>query len=429
MLVIFMMAATSASAAIENPIWTSNGSPLTYGVPKAFGASSVTGLNMKWQSSGIPLWVQCSTLESSGTVENPASGVPGTFGAQSTGSKFKGCNLIVGNPLESEGTGCRVDSELPVSFLPLGEANSTLTKAGPGKVHLELPYMLMTFEIKSCHFGLFANYVWKMHAQPVGEETSASWPGELLFTDQTGYMQGGGTAELDFGLNVEGSGGTHIKSAIENIEEEVTPGHHYWYHGGGTRRGEGPRTRIAAGSPFPVSGGSTKLKVSSVISGVGIVLECTGSGSVEGNVENPIGGGDGIGNLLLNFGGCSMNVPKLSEAGCKVETGGIHTGTLAGTTVESGEKTPYRLTPAPGSAISQFRVTGCKVSALNGEYSMTGSLLVQPHMNSGSQLGSWSIPTEANAASTQPLRLRGQSTTVSGEMVVETGAKEVVTLG
>jgi hypothetical protein len=412
-MIVGMAAATAASAATKVPIWSSGGTHLPFGEEVSFSGSSVSGLNLKWNASGIPIWIQCENLSASGKVENYASGKPGTL-TPGGPFAFKGCQLV--EPGES--TKCSVPSELPVE-VQSGELTNTPYSSGG----LNLKNLYMTFYISGCSGGVFNNFQWKVLASPTGNEGTGAWPGEILFPEGTAVtVNGVYKGEMEFGLNVQGSGFTPIKVTEEEISEPSTPGHHYWYTGGGMRKGEGPRTLVTPGSPLSITGVTNSINLEATISGVATKISCSGAGSTTGSVENPTGEKNGIASASFGFVGCT--VPKPEKKSCVVEGGTISTNSLAGAL--SGGEWPLLQFKPTTSPIATFKVTGCTVGALNGTYTLDGSLFVSAYL-SGNPLGAWSIPSASNKAGSG-LTLRGQPASASGQVTAETSKGEVITL-
>jgi hypothetical protein len=422
-MIIGLVAASAASASTKVPIWTSGGTHLPFGTETSFSASSIHGMNLKWNAGGIPIWIQCETLSASGTVEDYASGKPGTLNpTPGTPFKFKGCHVVeVGEQTAWSGTTCSVPSEIPLE-INSGELTNTPYANGG----LKLFNLYMTFQINGCPGGIFQNFEWKVVGVggPTGNEGQGAWPGEVLFPEGTAVtLNSGYKGEIEFGLNIQGAGFTPIKIAEEEITEPNTPGHHYWYTGGGMRKGEGPRTLVTPGSPLAISGGSNTINLEASIAGVATKISCSGSGSTTGSVENPSGEKDGIASASFGFGGCTVVKPE--KKSCAVEGGSISTVSLAGSLYGAAQWPPLQFKPA-SDPIATFNVTGCTLAALNGKYELKGSLFVSPYLNS-EKPGMWAIPYGENHGKGF-FTMRGQPASASGEVTAETSKGEAVTL-
>ena len=416
-MIIGLLGATAASASTKVPIWSSGGTHLPFGEEVPFTGPSISGMNLKWNASGIPIWIQCVDLSASGTVENYASGKPGTLKPGEGPAAFQGCQLVEPSP---ETTGCHIPTELSVEMGSGELANSPYPNGG-----LTLQELSLTeFEIEGCKSGAFLNYPWKIVAtNPAGNEGKGAWPGEVLFPEGTAVkLNGVLNGEIEFGLNIQGSGFTPIKITEEEITKPSTPGHHYWYTGGGMRKGEGPFAVVPPGSPLAVSGGSNSITLESVPAGVTTVISCSGAGSTTGSVENPAGEKDGVANVSFGFVGCTVVKPE--KKSCTVEGGSISTASLVGSVTGAGEHPPFQLKPASGP-IATFNIVGCTVPSPNGKYDLTGSLIASPY---GGKPGIWTIPSASNGKSSGLLKLRGQAAGASGEVTAVNSKGEMVTL-
>jgi hypothetical protein len=420
-MIIGLIAASAASATVKVPIWSSGGTHLPFGTETSFSSTSVSGMNLKWKWGTVPFWIQCEKLSASGTVENYASGKPGTLAepASESAYKFKGCAVVeVGEQTAWGGTTCSVPSEIPVDFFPSELANTPYPNGG-----LKLSNFIFGFKINWCPGLVFHNYQWNVTGTPTGNEGQGAWPGEVLFPEETPVKVNGSlNGEIDFGLRLE-SGGTPIEITEEEITDPNTPGHHYWYTGGGMRKGEGPRTLVPPGSPLAITGGPSSLNLESIQAGVTTLISCSGAGSTTGSVENPAGEKDGIANTSFGFTGCTVVKPE--KKSCTVTGGSISTASLPGSLSGAGEW-PLLLFKAASGPMATFNVTGCTIAALNGPYELKGNLFASPYLNAG-KLGLWSIPAESNKAGSG-LTLRGQKTSASGSVTAETSEGEVVTL-
>ncbi len=141
-----------------------------------------------------------------------------------------------------------------------------------------------------------------------------------------------------------------------------------------------------------------------VVSGVSFELQATEVGGA-GTLVNGEEGGESYaaGEGVIALAG--VTVLKPAGKGCKVfgnealtEEGKITTNSLSETTKGQGDA--LKFTPASGTEIGAFWISGCSVAALNGKYSITGSFLGVP--NGGEVVFSHSAMTEANT-----LKVRG----------------------
>jgi len=407
---------SSASAAPQKiPIWRNGTDQLAYGKAISASGESVWGLNLHWTSGGPTLHfgMQCETLSASGVVENSAYGKPGTL--SNPKGTFKGCALT-----ESPTKECTVPKEIPVTFQTTTLSNAVYSQGGMNlKGNLEFK--------TTCPEGYWP-YTWKVSIDAQGYESG--FVGEQIFPEETSKVTVSNaypdaTIEFDMGLqsatlkNEEG----RISIGIHEIAE-ITYGHH-WYTGG-ARYGEAPKTLVPAGTPLAITKGSASATFESTQ--VGLLMKINCSGSVEGSVENPVGGGDGTSNITYNFSSCAVVLP--AGSGCTIEGGAIKTGALPGLISDPlAERPLLKFSPSSGTVIATFNLTGCTPAELNGLYKMTGSFYVYPQLNSGLLPGSWSIPISKNPKSGGPLRIRNQGASASGEVTAETSSGLLVTMG
>lgn len=143
--------------------------------------------------------------------------------------------------------------------------------------------------------------------------------------------------------------------------------------------------------------------------------------SVEFKAESAIGVGTQINEFLLGPGhlvnGTARlvysNVEMVKPAGkeCAVAGKEIETEPLDMTTANQGMG--LRFSPALGTVLAEFEVTGCKGSkaleALNGAWSMTGSVAAEPQ-------GATIVFTHAATTAQGTFKLRGQTAGIAGEL-------------
>jgi hypothetical protein len=417
--VVAMVTASAAAASTNVPIWTSGGTHLKFGENVTFSGASSTGMDLKWKAAGIPYWIECENLSGSGTVENYASGKAGTLASTAGAFKFVNCFVAeVGEQTAGGGTTCYVPSEIPVQ-INTGELTNTPYTAGG----LQLSNLSMEFQINGCPHGFGQGYTWHVAASPTGNEGAGAVPGEVLFPEGSSVkLNGSISGEMRFGLEVQDSGSSPIKIGEEAITEPSNPGHHYWYIGGGMRKGEGPRTLVAAGSPLSFSGGTNTITIEATIGGVAVKISCSGSGSATGSVENPVGGADGIATATFGFTSCIVVKPE--KPLCSVETGAFSAGPMSGSLILGEQWPPIGFT-TESKTLSTLTVGGASCPpSLKGTYKVSGTLAVQPYLSLSSP-NRWQIPKALNTGGT--ILLRGQVATAYGEVTVE-HAGEVVTL-
>jgi hypothetical protein len=411
-MIIGLGVAHAASAATKVPIWTAGGTHLPFGTEVSYGGSAASGLNLKWHQSGLPLWIQCNTLASTGKVENYASGKAGTLKASS--AAFRGCKVVEVGEQTYPTTTCSVPSEIPLKVTS-GELTNTPYSGGG----LKLSNIELDFEIKHCPFFI-DELEWRFWGSVTGNEGLGAFQGEVLFPEKTSLaVNAGGTgAEIEFGLDLEGSGSTPIKIGEEEMVVPHNPGHHYWYTGGAMRRGEGARTLVAPGSALAIKGSGNALRFEGTAAGIKTTISCSG-GTTTGSVENPSGGGNGTASVGLGLTGCSVIKPEGKS--CVVKGGSISTQTLTGSLSAAEVFAPMKLTKSGEWA--QVTIEGCTtVEGLNNTFPLSGSLFVSPYL---SPTGAWAIQKSQNEGAL--LKFAGQKAVPSGEVGAESRSGQAVT--
>jgi len=420
--VVALLSASAASATTNVPVWTSGGTPLNFGKEVAFKGTSSTGVDLKFTSAGVEYWIQCEKSSGEGVVENYASGKPGTLTANpKAGSvKLQNCYVVqIGESWTQLGhNNCKVPSEIETK-LGAGELTNTPYASGG----LKLSSMSFSFNITNCPELVNPNITFSVTATNItGEEGPGALPGEVIFPEGTPVTLFGGmvNGEIHFALQVNDTGSTPIVIGQEEIVAPSNPGHHYWYIGGGMRKGEGPRTLVTPGTPLSITGGTNTLNIETIIGGVSLTIACSGSGKASGTVENPAGEQDGIASATFGFTGCTVTKPSA----CTVEGGGFSTVPM------SGALLPVETWPPLGfkgvtTKLAEMTITGSKCpAALKALSTLTGTLAVSPYLNP-SLPERWRIFKEDNKGGT--IKFRGQNATVSGDLTVEHEG-EIVTL-
>lgn len=189
---------SAASAAATVPVWSTNGTPLPLGVSTSFSpeATSVRGLNMSWQASGVHYEIECNTLSMKGVVENPTSGAALLQGE----GHFQGCRVAeVGLPF----TSCTIPPEIKV-------------KMGAGNRLTNTPYANGGLYLASFVSGpvFFSNcpghehVEWLFGGRMTGYEAPGAWPGEIVFPEGTPatVLAPGEKGEIRFGINIRETG-------------------------------------------------------------------------------------------------------------------------------------------------------------------------------------------------------------------------------
>ena len=422
MATVALLAITSAvaSASTNVPLWSSGGATIEFGTPTEAGGQSSAGLNLYYKSyGGIPIWVTCSTLSATGKVENVAakgSLTSTTSSTQGPNGVFQNCQLIeYGEKDIYTGLECTIPKELPTE-----STVGTLTNKENPAGGLEIQTSIKEFSVE-CPKGYKVGWSFKLSG--IGNEVEA---GSEYFGSGTTKVEAnfGGTGEVTYGIRLANAKGP--VSIVERAYEEPksTFGTH-WFLGGAERKlNEGPKTLITAGSPTTLSGGFATLTLESVQAGLKTTIACSG-GTTTGSVENPFGGGPGIGNVTLAWTGCTVSKPE--GRNCKVAGSAITMKSLSAGVKPGSEVEPIlELKPSTGETLATFEIAGCTIGALNHVYTITGRFFVQPQMRAGKTIGSWSVPASLNQSGY--LRIFGQQATPTGEITAESGGK-VVTMG
>lgn len=105
-------------------------------------------------------------------------------------------------------------------------------------------------------------------------------------------------------------------------------------------------------------------------------LQCRSVASSTGTIENPSGGGAGVltgsPGLYLTFSSCTYVQP--SGQGCEIKDGQLETASLAAVAEEIEGKPALTLHPVGGAQLATWVVQGCATTALDGAYSLTGTI-------------------------------------------------------
>lgn len=426
MSVVALLATVSATASatpVNVPMWSSGGATMEFGTSTEAGGQSNAGLNLYYKSyGGIPIWMTCSTLALSGKANNVSAGKAGTLTSPSSSTQgptgtFQNCQLIeYGAKDIYTGLECTIPKELPTE-----SGVGTLTNVGNPAGGLEIKTTIKSFTV-TCPKGYAVN--WSFTLSGVGKEL---WEGDEYFGSGTTKVEAnfGGTGEVSYGIaHRNGKGPVTITERA--YEEPLSTYGSHWYLGGSERTvvSEGPRSLLAQGSPAILSGGAAVLTIESVQSGVKTSISCS-SGNVTGSVENPVGGGSGVGSVKLELTGCAVSKPE--GKGCEIVGSAITTKSLPARVKAGSELNPIlELNQSLSAEIATFSISGCSIGALNHMYSATGMLFVKPQMKAAGKIGSWLVSPSLNNG--EYFRLFGQKATPSGEITAESGGK-VVTMG
>jgi hypothetical protein len=418
-----MFSATASATPVNVPMWSSGGATMEFGTSTEVSGQSNAGLNLYYKSyGGIPIWVTCTGLSVSGKANNISAGKSGTLTSTSSTTQgpagiFQNCQLIeYGEKDIYTGLECTIPKELPTE-----SGVGTLTNAGNPAGGLEIKTTIKSFWV-TCPKGYKGE--WSFTLSGVGKEL---WEGDEYFGSGTTKVEAnvGGTGEVSYGIAHKNAKGP-VTIVERAYEEPVSTYGTKWYLGGAERTviSEGPKSLLAQGSPASLSGGAAVLSIESMQSGLKTVISCS-SGKTTGSVENPVGGGSGVGSVKLELTGCT--VPKPEGRNCKVVGSAITTNSLpARVKAGSGLDPILELNQSLTAEIATFSISECTIGALNHVYTVTGQLFVKPQMKAAGKVGSWLVPASLNNG--EYFRVFGQKATPTGEITAESGGK-VVTMG
>jgi hypothetical protein len=417
---VALTTAATASAATPYGQWRSGGDFVPYGKATTTSANSIVGFNYRSTFSGSnPVWVTCAGLQMSGSVENPGREHAGLVSGGPT-SMWHDCELVeYGQFRSSESSECHIGKELPAVFQPgeLEVVNGVPRLRAAARI---------SFTVECPKFTA----PWVLELSGTGNEVGEGAGQFSLPNSQVRGINGVGVppgAEAQWGVGFANAAGP-ISAGVYTAPEASQGSH--WFLGGAKRSAkEGQQRFIKEGSPLTLTGGTGSFVLESVQSGLSTSLTC--ADHLQGTVENPAGGGPGVANVTLAFGACQfgiINQGKFETRECAVQGSGFTTRALAGTVTEPEESYPtLTLSPSGSNPIGEFTVSGCKITALNHSYVLTGKLKVKAQMSGGESPGEWHLGS-LNSKSAGSLFLFGQLAGASGSMYAEVGG-EVVTMG
>lgn len=413
-LLVLSSLATASAASAATPVWSENGTHLKFGSAVPFSAASAHGMTLKWTYQGLPMWVECNNLTASGTVENSGEGKAGTL-KPTVGAAFTGCRLVqAGEQATWTGTTCRVPAEIPFEYKSGALTNTPYIGGG-----LKLSNVAIKFEITNCPHEYFHFITWEFFGEVTGTEGHGALPGEIRVPAGTHLeTHGPENAEITFAMRF--LDGEFTSTPIKVVEDEpLTPGHHYWYTGGGATE-EGPPTLVPAGSPLSFEGAGNKLTLEGILAGFEVTISCSG-GTSAGSVENPVGGGNGTASLTLTYVGCTVLRPEKEQKSCIIENGKISLAPMTGVLYKEGRYGPLKFSKFGRLAL--VSIHGCTTVALNHNWELTGNIYVSPYLDPRSP-GAWSIPVSL----TEDLILGGNEAIATGSLVAKTSSGQPVSL-
>jgi hypothetical protein len=403
-------ASASASATTQHWYGYAGGTRLAEKTPTEVLAKGEGATRITYHYSGVTLAIRCGSMSSGGTIENPSGGADG---------KLNGVVITFGEcVVEEPANKCVVPSTIETVKLK-GEA--TKYDGSPAiKYQPESGQVLTTFWVTNCALSGSKNLTGSFTAQYRGSEAYAP-----------GFYQVTGLSSEDLkweGFPVVMVSAYQLKSISEKpvaLVAEPLSGALHWYLGGAPA--EGTKTKFAEGTAFSYSAvpGSMTFTISSLIGGVNFKLQCAGSvNGAEGSLENPTGGGAGTAAGTLTFGNCSVVEPAAAVKTCSVEAGGatpVVSAPLSGLATEAEGAPAVRFSPAEKTNIATFVLKGCTPVVLNGSKALTGSLTGSPD-----PFGTYVFSPTVNQS--PAVKYSGVSTTVSGQVTLETGTGERIVL-
>lgn len=398
-----------ASASATSPHrWYVAGVKVPQGTSVAVTGEGNSISKFKWLAGGTPMEVQCTEMSTGGIVQNPTGTASGTFGGHIT---IGGCTVS-----QPAGKGCFVSNQ------PQTRQFSAVASEKGGLEAIEYSVegsSVLEFILEGCSVQSY-NHTWSAIGY-LGAVQTAEGPGTYGFTKTSSSLTvSGQEASFTGGFNLSAEGSLPVSLATS-----TTPATQHWYKGGGGRLGEGPLTKLPAGTPTsfkPVSGAST-FNVEGSNFGAQVKIACSGAGNgLEGTAENPVGGGAGTSTETLSVGGCTIiSVPK-PERQCPVETV-VGTSNLAGSATEAEEFPALGLGLTEGTLFAELKTGACPYKVLVNTFLLEGSSLTAT-----AALSAFSLPASLNGPASGFTMRPAVPATASGGFAVETSGGELLRL-
>ncbi|HET7444809.1 MAG TPA: hypothetical protein VFJ57_09145 [Solirubrobacterales bacterium] len=173
----------------------------------------------------------------------------------------------------------------------------------------------------------------------------------------------------------------------------------------------GEQTTIAAGNEKTASGttASQSVTIGATVSGVSLQITCSkaeGGGTFE-NKQNAGGEMYLHSEGSVDFTGCVVKTP--AEKGCKVSGETIKTFQM--TTTSEGQGHGVMVKPVEGTTITNIKIEGCSIAALNNTFPLTGSVKAQGN-------GATLTTTEAQVTTDNTLKFGGNKAGLECAMTV-----------
>jgi hypothetical protein len=327
------MASASASAANKLVWWHGGSGELTEG--KRYNVVSHGGYTViQAKSAGTKVEIHCEAVEGKGWIENPSSKGNGQGYADTefkecavSGANFKGC-IIPGYKFSlSAGTDLvEISGKIQDRYTPEGGGFVNLVLEECENTSLDEPYLL------SGTYNTAINGA-------TSEQEFVGEPAELSLFGNSAALEGSVKEEL------EGGGKIEVHSMLS---------HPQWYSGA---------TKLKQGEKVNITAHPTHVVMEKVtLGGATVKIECEAemSGSW---LENPSGGGAGIGHTEIKYSGCAQT----GLPGCKI------TGTKSYPASVEMVSTGEIELKSESSWFAGFILGGCTPTGLNGEYFLGGT--------------------------------------------------------
>jgi hypothetical protein len=390
--------------------------------------TATTGSNAKTASSttaafspvlngtigGVAVEIRCTNLSSTGSLKNQRLGEEHHITATGIIVTYSGCTVPSPEGQECEVVGNNITTN---SLKATSNASGAVFEPTSGTA-------FTTVFIEGCkNAALNGSFpvTGSVTAIPKGatlEVTKASSESTLKFAGQTAALQQVETLRMKEGSPIATTGppfeasaptpGTTAFTCTKEAPKKPFSDEHCLTRPGGTANTFG-HVAIAEGTETAITGSNVKTASSTTaafapilsgkIAGIGVEIKCTSISST-GTLKNQLLGeehhitGSGI---IVTYTGCVVPQPAGNE--CEVVGGNITTNSLKATSSASGAI----FEPTSGTSFTNIVIDGCKNTALNGSFPVTGSVTAIPN-------GATLEVTKATSEST--LKFAGQTATL-----------------
>lgn len=380
-----------ASAAAATQHWAGV-AHVPSGSPQSFSSEADGYILIHWNLSGALVSIECESVSSSGSVENPAGAGTGTMSAESF--SFGNCILpfqphcaLKNGSFSFEAVKSTVEAES-------GEDLIRFSPAGGGT----FSYVEIESNFGSC--VLAKSYPLRGYFS--ARESSG---GHYLIEPSSTHLTLASnplTVESKFSLLTPSAQRLVLSSSHSAGAPE-------WYYD------SSEWTNLAAGEAQSfASSGSMSVSFDSHSFGAVLEIDCVGSGnSFAGSLQNPSGGGAATSSGVLTLGQCST--PNFAGK-CTVKAAAV-SNELSGNAIESGGAGSLELTASGGSIITIVveAVAGKKCNIARS-YLVKGTLIAHSEGN-----GSFDL-------SGSGITINGETTSAAGSARLETQAGELLRL-